>query len=142
MLRRMPPTTHTGSCLCNAVRLTVAGPPTTVCVCHCALCRRAVGSPGVPWASFRRAGLVVAGAPSWYRSSEHARRGFCGACGTSLFFESTHEPDTIDIAVAALHDADKLAPRFHEWTNSKLAWEMIADKLPRFREGGGSLKMT
>ena len=76
------------------------------------------------------------------RSSEHARRGFCGACGTSLFFESTHEPDTIDIAVAALHDADKLAPRFHQWTNSKLAWEMIADKLPRFREGGGSLKMT
>ena len=138
----MPASTHAGSCLCNAVRFTVAGPPSTVCVCHCALCRRAVGSPGVPWATFTRAALAVEGAPTWYRSSEHARRGFCGACGTSLFFESSHEPDAIDVAVATLADADKVTPKFHEWVTGKLAWETIADRLPRFREGGGSLKMT
>lgn len=136
-------TAHTGSCLCTAVRFTATGQPSTVSVCHCSLCRRAVGSPGVPWATFGRgAVVVVAGAPSWFQSSAHARRGFCGACGTSLFFESAHEPDAIDVAVAALDDADRIAPRFHEWTNSKLAWETIADRLPRFREGGGSLKMT
>ena len=55
---------------------TVAGPPATVCLCHCSTCRRSVGSPGVAWATFRRDTLAVEGAPSWYRSSEHARRGF------------------------------------------------------------------
>lgn len=137
----MTPTSYTGSCFCNAVRFTVAGPPSTVCVCHCAMCRRSVGAASVPWATFRREVLTIEGAPTWFQSSEHARRGFCGACGTSLFFETRHEPHEIDIAVAALHQADKVPPRYHAWTPSKLAWETIGDSLPRYRENGGSLKM-
>lgn len=130
-----------GSCLCNAVRFTVTGPPATVCLCHCGTCRRAVGSAGVAWATFRRDALVVVGIPAWYRSSEHARRGFCGACGSSLFFETQHEPHAIDVTVTSLHAADRVAPRYHAWAPSKLAWEAIADGLPRFREDGGSLPM-
>lgn len=138
----MPPTTsHTGSCFCNAVRFTISGAPATVCICHCDMCRRCVGAPAVPWATFRRDALVIDGTPTWFQSSEHARRGFCGTCGTSLFFETRHEPHEIDVAVAALQDADKVAPRYHAWTPSKLAWEVIGDSLPRYRENGGSLKM-
>lgn len=137
----MPPTSYTGSCFCNAVRFTISGPPATVCICHCNMCRRSVGAPAVPWATFRREHLVVEGTPSWFQSSEHARRGFCGACGTSLFFETRQEPHEIDVAVAALQEAGKVAPRYHSWTPSKLAWETIGDSLPRYRENGGSLKM-
>lgn len=90
------------------------------------MCRRSVGAPAVPWATFRRDALVIDGTPTWFRSSEHARRGFCGACGTSLFFETAHEPHEIAVAVAALHDADKVAPRYHAWTPSKLAWRRSA----------------
>jgi len=137
----MPAATHSGACLCTAVRFTVSGTPATVCLCHCVTCRRAVGSAGVAWAAFRRETLVITGTPSWFRSSEHARRGFCGACGTSLFFETEREPQAIDITVAALDGADRLAPRYHSWTPSKLPWQTISDGLPRFREDGGSLPM-
>ncbi|MBL9099416.1 MAG: GFA family protein [Myxococcales bacterium] len=130
-----------GSCLCHAVRYTVPGPPATVCVCHCSLCRRAVGSPGVAWATVRREGLAVEGTVSWYRSSEHARRGFCGACGTSLFFVTERQPHEVDVTVASLEQADKVGPRYHAWTLDKLAWEAIGDGLPRYREDGGSLPM-
>ena len=135
----MPPSSSTGSCFCNAVRFTAAGPPSTVSVCHCAMCRRCVGSPGVSWATFRRDALTIEGSPVWFRSSDHARRGFCGACGTSLFFETSREPHEIDVTVPALHDAAKFAPRYHVWMASKLAWETVGDSLPRFREDGGSL---
>jgi len=134
-------TTYSGSCLCTAVRYTVGGPAATVCVCHCTICRQAVGSPGVPWATFRRDALAVEGTVSWYRSSEHARRGFCGTCGTSLFFETEREPNAVDVTVASLREADKVVPRYHSWAPSKLAWETLADNLPRYREDGGSLPM-
>jgi hypothetical protein len=139
--RMAAPSTFSGSCLCAAVRFTVAGPPTTVCLCHCTMCRRGVGAPAVPWATFRREGLAVEGTVSWYRSSELARRGFCGACGSSLFFTTEREPHSIDVTVATLREADKLTPRYHSWTPNKLAWEALTDNLPRYREDGGSLPM-
>jgi hypothetical protein len=130
-----------GSCLCQAVRYTVGGPPATVCLCHCTICRRAVGAHAVAWATVRRDSLTVEGTVSWYRSSERAQRGFCGACGTSLFFETSHEPLALDVTVASLADADKLPPRYHSWAPNKLAWETLVDNLPRYREDGGSLPM-
>jgi hypothetical protein len=130
--------TVSGSCLCNAVRFTVEGPPSNVCICHCTMCRRAVGAPAVAWASFRRAGLAVEGAVTWHASSNQARRGFCGVCGSSLFFVSRREPGAIDITVATLQDADQFAPQHHVWTPHKLAWEKLGDGLPQYREDTGS----
>lgn len=137
----MKTATSSGSCLCGALRYTVTGPPATVCICHCTICRRSVGAAAVAWASFPRAAFALEGAASWYRSSAHARRGFCGACGTSLFFETEHHPGEIDVTVASLHEADRVVPRYHIWTPNKLAWEHIGDGLPRYREDGGSMPM-
>jgi hypothetical protein len=95
----------------------------------------------VAWATFRREALAVEGTVSWYRSSEHARRGFCGACGTSLFFVTERQPHEVDVTVASLEQADKVGPRYHAWTLDKLTWEAIGDGLPRYREDGGSLPM-
>lgn len=127
--------------MCQAVRYTVPGPPATVCVCHCSLCRRSVGAPAVVWATFGREALAVEGTVSWFQSSEHARRGFCGVCGTSLFFVTERQPHEVDVTVASLDQADRVAPKYHVWTPNKLAWEALADNLPRYREDGGSLPM-
>ena len=110
-------------------------------ICHCSICRRSVGSAGVAWATFARAAFAVEGEPAWHRSSEHARRGFCSACGTSLFFESSHDPGEIEVTVASMQDAAKVPPDHHGWTPSRLPWENVNDGLPRFREDGGSMAM-
>ena len=137
----MQPRSHAGSCLCGKIRFNITSAPTTVCICHCSICRRSVGAAGVAWASFAHDSLEIDGEVSWHRSSSHARRGFCGACGTSLFFATDRHRSEIEVTVASLADADKVAPRYHSWAPSKLAWQHIGDGLPRYREDGGSLPM-
>ena len=137
----MQPQGHAGSCLCGDIQFTVSSAPTTVCICHCSMCRRSVGSAGVAWASFPRGSLTISGEVKWHQSSAHGRRGFCGACGTSLFFATDRHRSEIEVTVASPSDAGKVVPRYHSWAPSKLAWEHIGDGLPRYREDGGALPM-
>ncbi len=75
----------TGKCLCGAVTFTAEGVETHVHACHCGMCRAWSGAPmlAVSVASVRFGGEqhIVR-----YDSSEWAARGFCGRCGSNLFY--------------------------------------------------------
>jgi hypothetical protein len=91
-----------GRCLCGAVRYEVEGPLRDVSVCHCVECRRWHGNPGAYTAAPRDA-LRLTGEDRlrWIDSPEsdsHARRGFCGECGSTLFWDA---PDRKTISIAA-----------------------------------------
>lgn len=75
-----------GSCLCGAVSYRVTGPMRPVTACHCAQCRKTSGHY-VAATSAPREAVEIAGAVTWYASSPEARRGFCGTCGSSLFWD-------------------------------------------------------
>ena len=93
---------HTGSCLCGAVRYEVTGPLRDVVECHCAMCRRTHGHVAAYTAAPRSALRVVeARGLRWYDSSSFARRGFCGECGGSVFWERK-AADAISIAAGTL----------------------------------------
>ena len=78
----------TGSCLCGAVRYEVTGALRDVVDCHCAMCRKTHGHIGAYTATPKDSlAITETRGLKWYESSEHARRGFCGECGGSLFFE-------------------------------------------------------
>jgi hypothetical protein len=94
-----------GRCLCGAVRYEIDGPLRDVSVCHCVECRRWHGNPG-GYTSAPREALRLTGEDSlrWIDSPEsdaHARRGFCGECGSSLFWDAP-DGDTISIAAGTL----------------------------------------
>jgi len=59
-----------------------------VIACHCTQCRK---TSGHYWAatSVPREALTITrdDGLKWFRSSDHARRGFCSGCGASLFWE-------------------------------------------------------
>lgn len=76
----------TGQCLCGAVRFTVDGPLRPVVACHCAQCRRSTGNY-VAATSALRDHVHIDGEVNWFQSSETARRGFCGTCGSQLFWD-------------------------------------------------------
>jgi hypothetical protein len=78
--------TSSGRCLCGAVRFTAEEVETDHHACHCGMCRRWSG--GGPFFAAHVRGVVFAGEEKLaiYESSEWARRGFCGACGTTLFY--------------------------------------------------------
>jgi hypothetical protein len=77
-----------GSCLCGAVQYEVRGPMRPVLECYCRTCRRFSGGIWNATAA-RRPDVTIrdAGTLRWYRSSPPVRRGFCGACGSSLFLD-------------------------------------------------------
>jgi hypothetical protein len=95
----------TGRCLCGAVRFEVDGPLRDVILCHCVECRRWHGhlcaATSVRSEELR---LVSDAGLRWIDSPEsdaHARRGFCGECGSSLFWDAP-DRDTISIAAGTL----------------------------------------
>lgn len=74
-----------GSCLCGAVSIT-APERTDITACHCSMCRRWGGGPALAFSagadvSFEGEDNIVR-----YKSSDWAERGFCGTCGSHLFY--------------------------------------------------------
>lgn len=94
--------THTGHCQCGAVRFEIDGELGPVSACHCTICRRITGhyfaDTEVAKAQLR---LTHEDGLTWYQSSHKVRRGFCGTCGSVLFFEPLFH-DWIAIAMGAL----------------------------------------
>jgi hypothetical protein len=75
-----------GQCLCGAVTVRVTPTRRHVEACHCTMCRR--------WSGIAFVGVMCGTEVEFagedrvvrYRSSEWAERGFCGTCGSSLFY--------------------------------------------------------
>jgi hypothetical protein len=64
-------------------------------------------------------------------SSSFGHREFCGECGTPFLMKVDHQPETVDFSVATLDDPDAVAPGFHIFWDSKIAWFRPGDELPR-----------
>ncbi len=80
----------TGSCLCGAVKYTIKDAKPEAGACHCGMCRKWSG--GVFFAVEAQPDTVtLEGQDSLTRfaSSDWGERGFCSACGSSLFFRIT-----------------------------------------------------
>ncbi len=128
-----------GGCLCGAIRYRIEGAPRHVSHCHCEMCRRAGGAPMVTWATVGEAAFkITRGEPRWYRSSDHARRGFCGACGTPLLFVSTRYPGSLDVTAGSLDRPMAVTPTHHTFEPERIAWMRMADGLPRHRGDSAS----
>ena len=106
-----------GGCLCGDVRFEVDGEPHFSAVCHCPSCRKSAGAPLVGWVMFDLAALDCDRSKvSVYESSPGVRRSFCGACGTTLFFEADFIPGLIDITTESFNDPGLVIPTAQIWT--------------------------
>jgi hypothetical protein len=128
----------TGRCLCGAVSFEIRGPLRDVVICHCVECRRWHGTYCASTAAARdHVHFVQQRGLRWIDSPEsdaHARRGFCGECGSSLFWDA---PDRPMVAIAAgLIDGDTGLELISHWfTSQKGDWyELPDDGLPRHEQ--------
>ena len=110
----------TGGCQCGAVRFRVEGALGDASICHCRMCQKAFGNFYAPLVSVHQAKLAwTRGAPKYFQSSNAARRGFCGDCGTPLSYEA---PDGIGLAIAAFDRPDAIAPTIQWGIEGKLSY--------------------
>ena len=87
----------TGSCLCGGVTFELTGPLRHAIACHCIQCRKTTGHYWSATSTTRENLRLTADRTlTWFDSSDFARRGFCNACGASLFYE---RPATGNIAI-------------------------------------------
>jgi len=126
---------HTGRCLCGAVVYEARGPLRDVLVCHCIECRRWAGHvvamtavPNERLVFTRDEGLRWIDSPD---SVSQARRGFCGECGSSLFWDAPALP-TISIAAGTLDGDPGIRTSGHIWASQAGSYyELPDDGLPR-----------
>ena len=122
----------TGGCLCGAVRYRLASDPYDAGWCHCRTCQLNSGSPAMAFASVAIDDWVIEkGQPRRVKSSGFGHRLSCGTCGTPLAMRVDHQPETVDFSIATLDDPDAIAPAFHIFWASKVAWFDPGDDLPR-----------
>jgi hypothetical protein len=127
-----------GGCFCGRIRYETSGTPFHETHCHCSICRRTSGAPFVTWFSMRRAEFrLLSGGPTRFKSSLVATRSFCPDCGTPLTFEYEDLPDEIDVTTCSLDEPERVPPKNHTWTSSKVSWLKLADELPEYRESRG-----
>ena len=127
-----------GRCHCGAIQYEMPAEVLHHALCHCADCRRHSGAPMVTWAMVPAGQLRVTGQPKVYRSSEHGRRHFCGACGTGLFYVNEAVlPGMVDVQTGTLEDPDALPAQAHIQVAERIAWMRTAHELPAFERYPG-----
>lgn len=138
----------TGGCLCSAVRYESKNPPTTGFYCHCHICQKHFGGLFGAYLKFSKAGLLYPkGQPTYYRSSEIARRGFCSACGSPMIFVYDGAPD-VWISIGSVdHPEDWPLVRDASWgrvthgrVDRKVPWYEIHDGLPQLTSENSPLR--
>ena len=119
--------TVNGSCLCRTVTFRVKGALSPVFGCHCTQCRKMSGhfvaATVVPWDD-----ISIDGEVSWYQSSDEARRGFCGPCGSTLFWDGPG-PD-LAVMAGSLDGDPGIRMAGHIFCADKGAYYEIDDGLP------------
>ena len=123
-----------GACLCGAVTFEATLPSLWCAHCHCAQCQRFHGAPLVTWVGFDAAGFRVSVGEHkvrWYASSAPARRGSCGECGSSLFFQSERWPGEMHVSLTNLQGPIDRQPEGHVHYANRAEWLELADDLPR-----------
>ena len=96
-------------------------------------CRQHAGAPMVAWAMVPAGQLRITGEPTVYRSSEHGRRHFRGACGTSLFYvDEAVLPGMVDVQTGTPDDPSALPAQAHIQVAERIDWMTTAHGLPVF----------
>ncbi len=81
-----------GSCLCGAVTVAVAGHDPRVGACHCRMCQRWSGGLFLCF-SAPADGVTISGPVARHASSKFAERAFCAICGSHLWMRDTDRDD-------------------------------------------------
>jgi hypothetical protein len=127
--------THEGACSCGQLRLSAAGDPIRISVCHCLACQRRTGSVFGVQARFPADLVRVEGRFSEFtRISDQGEKRtfrFCPECGATVWFMTSAAPDVIGVPVGAFADPAFPAPTVSVFESRRHAWVDVPVALER-----------
>ncbi|MEL7273148.1 MAG: GFA family protein [Pseudomonadota bacterium] len=126
----------TGGCNCGGVQFSITGPLRSVVACHCGQCRK---QTGLYYAATDVADDQLTfesdSTLKWYAASDEAKRGFCGACGSALFWKANGSEKTSILVGSLDGDAGGIKLERHIFTADKGAFYELNDGLPCYAQG-------
>jgi hypothetical protein len=126
----------TGGCQCGAVRYAFYAPLENTHVCHCRMCQRATGGLFAALAGGAPGNFAwTRGQPSYFASSNLARRAFCAACGTPLSFKYELPTARMYVTIGSLDEPGDAAIVKQFGIESRLPWVKFCEDVPAERTG-------
>ena len=125
-------TTHTGQCLCGAVKYRATGVKKSYAVCHCRMCQQWSGGPFCA-ASAEKVEFDGEENIKRYRSSEWAERGFCRNCGSNLFYRVL-KSESYEMCVGSFDEPDFFEVSSEIFVDRKPQGYALAGDHPRLTE--------
>ena len=126
---------RTATCSCGQLRVTCAGEPVRVSICHCPNCQRRTGSAFGAQARFRRDDVALAGASTaWARVGDEGHRAvfhFCPTCGATVWYTFDDMPEFVAIPVGAFADPAFPAPRVAVYEARRHPWVALPPDIER-----------
>jgi len=118
------------TCLCGGSAFELPGPAGAITACHCDQCRRLSGHYSASFdADESRLRWLRRDLLRDYATPGGGRRGFCGACGSSLWFRSAAGEFSVEAGCVAGPTGGRLAE--HIFVGSKGDYYEIDDGLPQ-----------
>ncbi|MEL6751966.1 MAG: GFA family protein, partial [Pseudomonadota bacterium] len=112
--------TRHGSCLCGSVRYETRGTLREAVACHCTQCRKQSGHFFVATDTYDSDFTLhdSNGSLKWYAASDDAKRGFCGTCGSAMFWKANGS-STISILLGSMDSPTGLSLDRHIFVADK-----------------------
>jgi hypothetical protein len=114
--------------MCGQVSFRVSGALGTAVGCHCKQCRKGSGHFVVA-TSARTEQLEITGDVTWFAYKPGVERGFCGVCGSQLFWRN-HTDASVSIMMGAFDEPTGLTIAGHIYTDAKGSYYDLPSDLP------------
>ena len=129
----------TGGCLCGQVQYRIDGYCRDIINCHCTNCRRTHGHVAA-YTSVDKNDLVLLceqGLKWYHDTNPNTYRGFCGDCGSSLFWQVGNlnhlvSRNKMSVAAGTLDSGHDLKTIGHIYVLEAGEYYEIEDELPQF----------
>jgi hypothetical protein len=122
-----------GHCLCGAVKVSFPLEKEVFDACHCGMCRKWGGGPGLTVETGGKAKFEGEEFISVYDSSDWAQRGFCKQCGTHLFYRMK-KGNFCNVPLGLLEQSEDLKFHVQIYTDCKPKNYSFADKTLKMTE--------
>ncbi len=119
-----------GGCQCGAVRYQAKSLIENAHICHCRMCQKAVGNYFAALVSTPKSQLNwTRGEAARFQSSATVERGFCGKCGTPLFYND-QQSENIGLTIGSLDQPENVKLVSQDGTESRMPWFAELSKVP------------
>lgn len=123
-----------GACLCGEVTYEITGQPRDIINCHCSRCRRHTGhfmaATGTDADSLE---ISEGESLRWYATAD-VEYGFCGTCGSTLFWRTSRRPGYVAIAAGTLTPPTGLKTIAAIYTDYSSDYHSFDPEVPTYRE--------